>query len=400
VRFATFNASLTRDAEGQLLRDLSAPDDTQARNVAEIIQRVRPDVLLINEFDYDAAGKSAELFQRNYLSVSQNGAEPIEYPHRVVFPSNTGVPSGHDLDNDGTVHTKPGTREYGNDSFGYGIFPGQYAFVVFSKYPIDHSSIRIWQMFLWKQMPGALLPRRDDGSDWFAAAALDVVRLSSKNHADVPVQIGRRRVSLLVSHPTPPAFDGPEHRNRRRNHDEIRLFADYISGGRRASYSVAPREVIGPDFGTNPVSPTGRPRFVVVRDRRPSTFVILGDLNADPTDGSSLPGAIQQLLDHPKVNHSFTPRSDGAVEAATIQGQKNLDHRGQPDFDTADFADSGRSPGNLRVDYVLPSRDLKIIDGGVFWPKTDDELYRLVRMNPTVASSDHRLVWLDVLVRQ
>ena len=61
VRFASFNVHLYRDTPGQLLADLSAADDQleadasdrQIRAVAEIIQRVRPDVLLLNEFDYD-----------------------------------------------------------------------------------------------------------------------------------------------------------------------------------------------------------------------------------------------------------------------------------------------------------------------------------------------------------
>jgi hypothetical protein len=52
VRFATFNASLNRGAAGQLVTDLSTPDNAQAREVAEVIQRNRPDVMLINEFDY------------------------------------------------------------------------------------------------------------------------------------------------------------------------------------------------------------------------------------------------------------------------------------------------------------------------------------------------------------
>ena len=51
VRFATFNASLNRNAEGDLVRDLSTGGNAQARNVAEIIQRTDPDVLLVNEFE-------------------------------------------------------------------------------------------------------------------------------------------------------------------------------------------------------------------------------------------------------------------------------------------------------------------------------------------------------------
>ena len=55
--------------------------------------------------------------------------------------------------------------------------------------------------------------------------------LSSKNHWDVPVRIGKRTLHLLISHPTPPAFDGPEDRNGKRNHDEIRFWRDYLTAG-------------------------------------------------------------------------------------------------------------------------------------------------------------------------
>jgi hypothetical protein len=72
IRFATFNASLNRNAEGQLIADLSTPDNAQAKAVAEIIQRTHPDVLLINEFDFDADGRAVDLFQRN-MSRSCDG---------------------------------------------------------------------------------------------------------------------------------------------------------------------------------------------------------------------------------------------------------------------------------------------------------------------------------------
>ena len=56
VRFATFNASLNRGSAGALAAELSVPGSAQPDTIAEIIQRVRPDVLLINEFDFDAGG--------------------------------------------------------------------------------------------------------------------------------------------------------------------------------------------------------------------------------------------------------------------------------------------------------------------------------------------------------
>jgi hypothetical protein len=86
VRFATLNASLNRGAAGQLVSDLSNPSaDTvgvrQARNVAEVIQRAHPDVVLINEFDFYADGSAARLFRDNFLRASQNGAPAGDYPY-------------------------------------------------------------------------------------------------------------------------------------------------------------------------------------------------------------------------------------------------------------------------------------------------------------------------------
>src|SRR5687767_3897678 len=152
TRFATFNASLNRNSEGQALADLSAPGNAQASAVAEIIQRTRPEVLLINEFDFEPDHALAEAFQDNYLSVPQaDDVDGITYPHVYVAPSNTGIPSGMDFSNDGTIGGP-------NDAFGFGFFPGQFGMAVFSQHPILTDEVRTFQNFLWKDMPGALLP--------------------------------------------------------------------------------------------------------------------------------------------------------------------------------------------------------------------------------------------------
>jgi hypothetical protein len=380
VRFATFNASLNRPAAGLLREHLASPDvddvyRRQAKNVAEVIQRTAPDVVLVNEFDHDP--EAARLFAENFLAVSQNGAPAQRYPYRYVAPSNTGIPSGFDLNGNGVVDTTPGDQAYGDDSFGFGLFPGQYGMVVYSKYPIDRRAVRTFQLFKWQDMPGSLLP-----TDFYSAEEQAVLRLSSKSHWDVPIRIGRETVHFLVSHPTPPTFDGPEDRNGRRNHDEIRFWADYVSGARYIYDDRGRRGGLG----------------------RGSAFVIAGDQNSDPSDGDSVPGAIQQLLDHRLVNARPAPAGAGAAEASTLQGGANLTHRGDPRFDTADFADG--APGNLRADYVLPRRGLRVTGNGVFWPVRSDPLSRLTGVfDPVWApvngfpTSDHRLVWLDLKVR-
>ncbi|MEG3837599.1 esterase-like activity of phytase family protein [Microcoleus sp. Z1_C3] len=386
VRFSSFNASLNRSSAGRLITDLSTPSNQQAKNVAETIQRVNPDVLLINEFDYDSSNTALNLFLQNYLSVSQNGATPVNYPFRYTAPSNTGIASGLDLDNNGSAVTQIGANGYGNDAFGFGDFPGQYGMAVYSKYPIDTANIRTFQNFLWKDMPGALLP--DDPStpaanDYYSPAELNAFRLSSKSHWDVPININGEIVHALVSHPTPPVFDGPEDRNGKRNHDEIRFWADYVTPG-RGSYIYDDRRTVG---GLAPNA----------------SFVIMGDQNADPVDGDSFDNAILQLLNNSRVNTGVTsaiPASLGGIQQVA-DGGNNINQKGNPAFDTADFGDAGNNPGNLRVDYVLPSADLPINDAAVFWPLTTDPLYRLVGDRQTAENtptSDHSLVWADISV--
>ena len=389
ARFATFNVSMFRTTDGELAADLADADDErqdeEVRNVAEIIQRQRPDVLLLNEFDHDKGAVALQRFQDNFLDVAQAaGVDPIDYPYAVAFPSNTGVASGLDLNRDGQVGVRG--RAYGDDSFGFGEFPGQYAFAVLSRFPLDVAGARTFQRFRWADMPGARLP--DDAAttepaDFYSREVLDRFRLSSKNHVDLPVRIGNRTVHLLASHPTPPVFDGPEDRNGLRNADEIRLWRDYVTPG-RGGYLV---DDAGRRGGLD----------------RGAAFVVMGDLNADPAeDGDGVAGAANQIVEQRFVRDPL-PASAGATEAARLQGGANTGHRGDPALDTADFDDRPGAAGNLRADYVLPSRPLGVRAAGVFWPVRADPSFRLTGVfdrsfTNGFPSSDHRMVWVDLSV--
>ena len=356
IRFATFNASMNRGAAGELAAALRDGNDPQIAKVAEIIRAVDPDVILINEFDYGAGHDRA--FVASYLGDA--------YPFSFIAPSNTGLATGVDLDCDGVTGREAGTFELARDSHGFGIFEGQYGMVVLSKHEIAVEAVRTFRTFRWKDMPGARLPANPDGTSFYSEEALEMLRLSSKSHWDVPVRVGGAVIHFLASHPTPPVFDGPEDRNGVRNADEIRFWADYTAGA----------EYIYDDAGL---------KGGLANDAH---FVVAGDMNADPADGDSVPGAIRQLLEHSKIDASVTPAADGGEAAATTQGGANAGHRGDPRFDTADFNDT--APGNLRVDYVLPSANLDVIAAGVFWPMDRRPGAALID------ASDHRLVWTDV----
>jgi 3-phytase len=393
VRFATFNASLNRLTEGQLVRDLSTPADQQAATVAEIVQRVRPDVLLLNEFDFDPSHAALRLFQDNYLSVPHGDAArgttmPISYRYRFTAPVNTGVASGFDLNNNGVAVTDPAQPGYGDDALGFGAYPGQFGLAVYSRYPIDRRHIRTFQRFLWKDMPGARLP--DDPAtaapaDWYSPAELAVFRLSSKSHWDLPLRLPGETVHVLVSHPTPPVFDGPEDRNGLRNFDEIRLWSDYVTPG-AARYLYDDRGRRG-----------GLPRHALSSSpatRTPTRWTATAS-PARPSSCWTTPASpARRCRPVPARWRRRRCRAGG-----------NARHRSDPQFDTADFGDT--APGNLHADYVLPDAGLPILRSAVFWPTTTDPLYPLTGKfgdnPPSVGngfpSSDHRLVWVDVSLK-
>jgi len=364
LRVATFNASMeasnyaTPGAQitGQeLFQQLASGKNQQIRNIAEIIQRVRPDILLLNEFDYREESPSGyRAFQKNYLAYGQNGTQPISYPYVYTAPVNTGVATGLDLNKDGMNSNK------GADAQGFGLFEGQYGMLLLSRYPIKTEGIRTFQHFLWQHMPDNLMQHIVDeqGKPWFTEAARNIQRLSSKSHWQVPVEVEGKVVNLLISHPTPPAFDGPEQRNVKRNHDEIRFWHDFLSAD-NAAY-------IYDDQGNTGGFNGGR-------------FLLMGDLNASENEGNGLRQGIGSLLNHSLVNDQFIPRSKGAAQHT-------------PDNS---YAATHTAHWRMRADYVLPSKDgINVLDGGVFWPEKQDELYYLVKDRQS--SSDHRLVWLDL----
>ena len=363
IRFASFNISFYRSEAGQLKRELSDGNSESPKKIAEIIQRIRPDVILLNEFDYDSAGKGIEGFQNNYLAVSQNGNPPIQYRFSFSAAVNTGVDSKLDLDGDGVLGTA-------NDAFGFGRYPGQYGMVVLSKFEIVEPDIRTFRNFLWKDMPARLVPYKQNKQPFYAPKIMEHFRLSSKSHWDIPIRAQGKTIHFLAAHPTPPVFDGPEDRNGCRNHDEIRFFADYITEGKS--------DYIYDDQGR--YGGLGQDEL----------FVLAGDMNADANDGDSTNNAASLLTKHTRINDSTPPVSSGGKFYAEIQGGVNVDQKGNAAWDTSDFGDS--NVGNLRLDYCLPSSNFKIESSGVFWPKPPEAGSDLID------ATDHRLVWLDLRI--
>jgi len=366
LRIATFNVSMealnylpyikgkTPDVKGNELAIALENNHQQIKNIAEIIQRINPDIILLNEFDRENETHQAlQTFISRYLNKSQQGQKAINFPYFYQGAVNTGVSTSFDLNNDGKKATSP------NDNYGFGYFPGHFGMALLSKYPIDEKAIRTFQHFKWKDMPNALRPINPSTQTyWHTNEAWSDIRLSSKSHWDIPININNKTLHILASHPTPPVFDGPEDRNGKRNHDEIRFWSDYITPTKN--------DYIYDDEG----------RKGGIKANR--AFIIMGDQNASTVDGDAVKAGIKNLLIHPNIQDPI-PTSKGGEN----HNKQNI------------HAKSHTAHWGMRADYALPSKNLiTVLNSGVFWPTKEEDEYRLIK--DRAASSDHRLVWVDI----
>lgn len=314
-----------------MLRDILRQDDPQAEAALDVIAAARADVILLSDVDYDhgQAGLGAIV-----AGLAKRG---LTYGHRFAAVPNAGIPTELDLDGDGRLR---GPR----DALGYGRFSGDGGLAILSRFPLG--DVTDLSERLWRDLPGSAARQvlSDD--------ALAVVPVSSIAQWIVPVDVAGVRLSLMTLVSSPPVFDGPEDRNGLRNRDELRIWQMVLDGA-----------------GGVPV---------------PEWPVLLGHANLDPLDGQGHRHAITALLEHPMLQDP-RPRSAGGAAALNPAG-----HRGDPALDTANWQDG---PGPLRVDYILPSASLRVVDSGVLWPGDDTALGRAAE-----TAGAAKLVWVDLWI--
>lgn len=172
----------------------------------ETITQHAPDVLILQNFDYDAQNAALTAFQDRLKQAGTN------LPHAYAPAPNTGQPTGMDIDGDG--------RSFGpRDAQGYGRFPGEGGIALLSRYPIQQEAIKTYTNILWQQAAP-----QTDLAGLLPDQALGVQKLSSVATAAIPIETAGGRFWILTHHATPPVFDGPEDRNGFRNADENRFW--------------------------------------------------------------------------------------------------------------------------------------------------------------------------------
>ncbi len=252
------------------------------------------------------------------------------YPHHLTLRPNTGWPTGVDLDGNGRS-TDP------RDAHGFGRFNGDGGMAILSRHPITR--VHDFSNLHWVDPPG------NSAARFTPPEALDHLRLQEVAAWVAEIALPDGAFQLLVGHASAPVFDGPEDRNGWRNADQLRFWMQLLDGWRPE----------GTDLDLNM-----------------ERLALIATLNVDPNRGEGHQTALGELLMHPALQDVVPESSWGTA--------------------TADWADP--TPGNLRVDYILPARGLDVVDHGVLWPEGEGD--GPLPLSIVEEASDHRLIWIDL----
>lgn len=296
LRIATWHSELSRNGPGLLLRDILKGKDTQIAAALQVLVALDADIVVLQGVDHDHGGQALTALAE---ALATAGAP---YPHHLSLPSNAGRPTGLDMDGDGRL----GEPE---DAQSHARFEGQGATALLSRHPILRGDIRDFSQLLWRDLPGAALPAWPDGQPFPSPEAQAIQRLATNGLHEIPIALPDGTVlRLLTFHASPPAFEGPEQRNTRRNHDEALFWLRLLDG------TVAP-----------PPQPP---------------FVLAGNANLEAGTGTGRPGALSALLAHPQL------RDPHAGMGPTVDW-------------------TALNLGKRRVSYLLPGPGLAINDAGL-----------------------------------
>ena len=306
----------------KLRQGLQNPQLAQA---VAVLKKLKPDLLSINEMQYDLPGVP----NASFTSTGQNmmalttlmGWKPLG----ISFdPANTGLLARPQADGTYPTDTTDPQFEPYSDPINYGIFPAEYATAGASRFPIVRKLV--FQDLKWAKF------RPDRKVEGFLDAfgeplKRETTELFDKNFTDAVLNIQGKEVHFILFH-TVPSFDfGKEGSpNIERNGDQLAFLEWYLTG--KTEFEVPA------DLGIEPLA-------------QGALFVAVGDWNTDVVRNPSNPGSrvIQRLF------KSTRPWLAPETLAFSYESQP---------FTV--------KPYQNQFDYLLMSKQINVVKSGIYAP--------------------------------
>lgn len=357
VRIAQFNL---REMSTAKLLDGA---DEQAGAAAQVIAKFAPEIISINELQFDIEGipslGSPGAPSSTQPGTFDGGAQNAKRLAERVAALNPAAAFSFTVLTVGNSGFKWAGPTLGNPSFvlrGWGDWPGRFNSAILTKFPIAYDKIRVINEFAWDALPDNSIDKMKTEIGTSVPAGFP---LFEKGILVVPVEIAPGQLlHMVMHHPVAPAFEAI---NPYRHFDELHGLKLFLDG-------TLP--------GVEPL-PVG------------ARFVVIGDLNADPEDGDSLDGGIEPILGHPALN-VFFPAGSG-TKGTNGKYNTYLSGCGKDDGTTVD---DPTTKFQMQLDYILPSKTFGAAQvGEIFFPDFQSQKADFLL---ACQASDHRFLYVDV----
>ena len=201
---------------------LGASNLNQLQAVRNILLRLRPELLSLNEVQYDLPGVPDSSFVTSGENLNKLSAQfGMAGAASVFYPANTGALS--EPRPDGTYVVSSPTaeeRQLYSDPLNFGMFPAQYSTGLLSLKPVGR--VKEYSQILWSQVSPTLdLSQFNDGN---GQPLPEDMLLFDKNFTHVEIQFQGKPLHVIVFHSVPAFhFGNDKSPNYQRNKDQLRF---------------------------------------------------------------------------------------------------------------------------------------------------------------------------------
>jgi hypothetical protein len=306
------------------IKELASPKLTkkneQLKYVQKILKNYNPDLLFINELQYDIPGAPNDDFTTDGENLAKL-RDLIGFKHKYVsfYPANTGKNAKKNAEGEYYADpNSPGARDLA-DQVNFGTIPHQYSSGLLTKFPIVQETVVT--NLKWKDFNRNIDLTKFKGAD--GSELPKDMELFDKNFLDVVLDIHGKKTHVIVLHTVPSYHFGNKFSpNYERNRDQLRFLEWYLTGKTDIDIDL---------INIQPI--TGK------------SFIAAGDWNVDPN--SDNPGANVLKRIFTKTNPWIKP------EQMTF---------------TNEGGGYGPNPFRLMLDYLVSSKDLSFSNGKIMLP--------------------------------
>ena len=199
----------------------------QIQAVKKILSRYKPDILSINEIQYDLPFIPDSNFTTRGQNLKKLSSILNLYKNTSFNPANTGLKAKSKKNGAYFLNPNNPKARLLADKINFGTMPAQYSTGLISRYPIIEE--KVFTSIKWKDFNPNIELKKFKTSD--GSSYPKNIELFDKNFSDITLKVGSKNIHIIVLHTVPSYHFGNKHSpNYQRNRDQLRFLEWYLTG--------------------------------------------------------------------------------------------------------------------------------------------------------------------------